>query len=415
MPQIPKNRPPTEELMLVDLTQRLERMRVGRSAVHIHLSGLSQAYNSNDYIRIATKSFSNNVSGLEGHLFVLEDEDLIFIVKDAAPTILEQAVKKIESLFLQDPITAPTNQAGDSAFCNRYDLEKNYDDFLILAQDKLRKAQQRREKKGENKPIAYKKRSEGLGPATLGAIEKSLQNIDVSNLIRRQTVCTVIDKHPPQTLFEEVFISLNELETLISPGTDIDSDLWLFRYLTKILDIRMLRMLTRDGVTTTRPFSINLNISSVLTTEFTRFQNTIAPQLKDRLVIELNKLDVFANMGEFLFARDFLHDAGFRICLDGLTHHTMPYYDREKLGFDLVKLFWAPNAVDTMPSNNINAMRNVIIDTGQAHTILCRCDNERAIETGQELGIVMFQGRHIDKLIANAAAPPPPPQKYIRV
>jgi hypothetical protein len=30
---------------------------------------------------------------------------------------------------------------------------------------------------------------------------------------------------------------------------------------------------------------------------------------------------------------------------------------------------------------------------------MCRCDNEEAVTMGQSLGIALFQGRHIDRLL----------------
>jgi EAL domain-containing protein (putative c-di-GMP-specific phosphodiesterase class I) len=343
---------------------------------------------------------------MEGHLFPLETGDVFFLVKDATPTILESAVDRIRALFSQDPLADDKDENGKPLFYDWYDLEKDYSELLDRAKNVLREAEERREAE-ENTPIIYKKEDEEIRPVLLSRLEQSLENVDATNIARRQSVCTLIDGHPPQPLFEEVFISINDLEKVVSPGVDLDSNPWLFRYLTKTLDKRVMLMLIRDGISTSRPFSLNLNVSTVLTPEFARFENVIAPQLKGRLVIEMNKLDVFSDMGAFLFARDYLHEHGFRLCLDGLTHHTLAYYDRAKLGFDLVKLFWSPNAIDTMPRSRIMDVRTLVMDTGQAHTILCRCDDNRALETGQELGIVMFQGREVDRLITNTRRTPP--------
>ena len=37
--------------------------------------------------------------------------------------------------------------------------------------------------------------------------------------------------------------------------------------------------------------------------------------------------------------------------------------------------------------------------SGRARIILCRCDSEEAIRFGQSMGITMFQGRIIDKML----------------
>ncbi|HAX91878.1 MAG TPA: hypothetical protein DCY07_06700 [Rhodospirillaceae bacterium] len=397
-----RNRPPSQEMMLMDLIQRLDRLRVGRIALHIHFSKLSNAYKRDSYIQIATESFTILASGFEGQLFYLSNRDLFFVVKGATTTMLEVAVERIRLLFTQDPLLETRDAKGGNGFCTWYEVETEYDELDEHVRKILREADAARMKQEAENDAAPTLARTPLRPNALERLEGLLENVDVTNIARRQTVCTIIDKADPQPLFEEIFISIEDLQNVVTPGVDLASNTWLFRYLTQTLDRRIMLMLIRDGVSSARPFSLNLNVATILSPEFAKFEAIITPQLRGRLVIEMNKLDVFSDMGAFLFARDYLHDHGFRLCLDGLTHHTLPYYDRGKMGFDLMKLYWTPNALDDMLPSMIPEIRNMIMDTGQAHTILCRCDDERAVNTGQELGIVMFQGRHVDRALAAA-------------
>ncbi len=400
MPEIIKNRPPLQEAMLLDLIQRLDRLRTGRVALCMHFSKLSSAYHHERYIRIASESFTTLASGFEGQIFYLTNKDLFFVAKDATLTALEASVLRIRLLFSQDPLMDNLTSTRSDAFCTWYNVEKDYDTLLATVGQALKEAESHRLKQealAESLPIMRSP----MRPELLGRIDQSLDNVDITNLVRRQTIYTLVDNVAPQPLFEEVFVSIDDLQKAIAPTIDIASDTWLFRYLTQTLDRRLMLMLIRDGATSSRPFSINLNLATILTPEFAKFEAVIVPQLRGRLVIELNKLDVLSDMGAFLFARDYLHDHGFRLCLDGLTHHTLSFYNRAKMGFDLMKLYWTPNALDDMLPSMIPEIRHIIMDTGQAHTILCRCENERAIKTGQEIGIVMFQGRYIDQTLSS--------------
>lgn len=383
----------------MDLVQRLDRLREGRIALHIHFSKLSKAYNRERYVRIAAEAFSSYVSGFEGHIFQLTNGDLVFIAKDVTMTLLEASVDRIRTLFTQDPLLETYTIKGVSKFCSWYDLTKDYDELVNVTRDLFREAS------SVIPPSANAPVPQIVGPDTLSRLEQCLENVDVTNIARRQTVCTLIDDVNPQPLFEEIYVSITDLQNIVAPDTDLGANTWLFRYLTRTLDQRIMLMLMRDGVTSTRPFSLNLNIETVLTPEFAKFETIITPQLRGRLVIELNSLDVFSDMGAYLFARDYLHDHGFRLCLDGLSHHTLPYFSRTQLGFDLIKLNWTPNALDDLLPSMKPAVRNLIMETGQAHTILCRCDDERAINLGHELGIVMFQGRQVDRLLNAARIP----------
>ncbi|MFA6279859.1 MAG: hypothetical protein WC612_03580 [Bdellovibrionales bacterium] len=405
MPEILKNRPPLQEAILLDLIQRLTRLRAGRVALCMHFSNLSSAYCRDSYIRIASESFTALASGFEGQIFHLSNDDLFFIAKDATLTALEASVLRIRLLFSQDPLMENLSSTGNDSFCTWYNVEKDYDVLLTDVGQALKEAETTRLKQeslAESAPALIRT---PMRPDLLEKIDKSLDNVDVTNIVRRQTVYTLVDNVAPQALFEEIFVSIEDLQNAIAPNINIASDTWLFRYLTQKLDRRLMLMLIRDGVASSRPFSLNLNVSTILTPEFAKFEAVIVPRLRGRLVIELNKLDVCSDMGAFLFARDYLHDHGFRLCLDGLTHHTLPFYNRAKLGVDLMKLYWTPNALDDMIPSMIPEIRNIIMETGQAHTILCRCEDERAIKTGQEIGIVMFQGRYVDHILAAAAQP----------
>ena len=64
------------------------------------------------------------------------------------------------------------------------------------------------------------------------------------------------------------------------------------------------------------------------------------------MVIELQPIDIFSDMGAYMFARDFMRERGYRIALDGLNHQILQFIDREQLGFDLLKLIWSPEMVE---------------------------------------------------------------------
>jgi len=119
-------------------------------------------------------------------------------------------------------------------------------------------------------------------------------------------------------------------------------------------------------------------------------------------VLELDKADIYSDLGAYLFARDFVKERGYRVCLDGVTELTLPFIDRERLGLDLVKIFWNPEMVGDGRAERAAAFRQSIERVGKARTILARCESESAIHLGQSLGVTLFQGRHIDRLLASA-------------
>lgn len=397
MPETPKPQVPAQEMALVDYAERLAKTPLGRLAVHIKLSHLSRANQRAHYIRMATDMFESNVRAVEGRLFVLRNNDIVFIAREPPLTALNKAVDRLQALFAEDPVFEYRTAKGEN-FCTWYRFDTEYDKFLGACRQILKDAEQ------AAADYVRPDSTEGMTPIQpelLARLEQALSKTDLTNIVRRQMACTLAPGEPPKALFEEVYVSIRDLQNLATPGVDLLADPWLFQYLTHTLDKRLLAMLIRDGAPQ-GPFSLNLNVGTVLSPEFRRFDETLAQRPRSRFVIEFNKLDVFSDMGAFLFARDYLRERGFRLCLDGLTHLTLPYYDRARLGFDLIKIHWMPDGIDDILPEMMPIIRKGIMDAGQARTILCRCENARAVETGQQLGIVMFQGRYIDKLFAQS-------------
>jgi hypothetical protein len=118
--------------------------------------------------------------------------------------------------------------------------------------------------------------------------------------------------------------------------------------------------------------------------------------MRGTIVLELQKVDIFADLGAYLFARDFARERGYRVCIDGLTHSMLPFVDRERLGADLIKLIWDPSLVEEMDMKS-RALKRI----GVSRIILCRCDTPTSVEYGHSVGITLFQGRHIDGILAN--------------
>jgi len=92
-----------------------------------------------------------------------------------------------------------------------------------------------------------------------------------------------------------------------------------------------------------------------------------------------------------------VRERGYRLCLDGVSALTLPFIDRERLGLDLVKVFWSPDLAD--PAHGAE-VRSAVERVGKARVILARCDTEEAVRFGRECGVNLFQGRYIDRLLA---------------
>ncbi len=400
-----RTRGPSQEYLLLDYMQRLGRNVDGRMAVHIHLSRLRPQNRQDHHIRIAAAIFEGMVQNYEGQIFTLSNSDLFFICKDAAIEDIDAAIMKVRYLFSEDPLSQGDDEEDLARFCTWYNVTTQHEDLLDLVK------QMHRERERKNRLAVTRDRSDNrtrsgkkaLDPEQLGKLESFLVRADLSNLMRRQPVCAITPTNPnPQPVFRELYISIADLQQTVLPEFDLASNLWLFQHLTQTLDSRMLSMLIRnDDTSIASSFSINLNVQTILSPPFLNFDSILKAAARGTVVIELQAIDIFGEMGAYMFARDFMRERGYRICLDGLNHLTLQFIDRDRLGLDLLKLIWTPDMADDVSGKRATELKEHVDRCGRARIILSRCDSDEAVRFGQSLGITMYQGRYVDRLLAN--------------
>lgn len=244
-----------------------------------------------------------------------------------------------------------------------------------------------------------------LTPAELARISKALTNTDFSNVIRRQFVCVVLDDIAPSPMFEEVFVSIADLGETILPDVSLTATPWLFQDLTETLDKRVLTTVSRhDDGAFYRDFSLNLNVSSILSEDFRDFDKGIRGNMKASVVLELQPIDIFSDFSMYVKARDFAQSLGYKICIDGVSVRNLPFIDRERLGADFVKLTWQPDLPDLLAQDE--KLKEKILSVGSNRTILCRVDDEKALNFAKESKITLLQGRYIQHLLNTAPRRP---------
>jgi hypothetical protein len=89
--------------------------------------------------------------------------------------------------------------------------------------------------------------------------------------------------------------------------------------------------------------------------------------------------------------------------LDGLTPDTITFFRRADLRADLIKLVFMKDHADDWKMRGLGAM---LAEADINRVIMSRCETPLAFELGQNVGIRMFQGWHVEALI-RAQAPPP--------
>lgn len=393
----------SQEYALLDHAVRLERNLAGRLALYIRLSELNGQDSRELQIETAAQHFEEMVSSIEGQLYRTVAGDIVFVCEEARSEDLDAAVQRLRRMFSDDPIAQQPDDNSETGFCTRYALERDYPQFVALTRRLFDFSEARRQESVGSEdstagPAVLVNRD--LTPAQLGQLEESLANADLSAIMRQQPICAVTSDHPPEMVFHEMYVSIDELGRTLLPGVSLASDPWLFQHLTRTLDCRVLRHIVHDHAKTSMAFSLNLNVATVLSADFRRFEQTIGQGVRGRLIIEFQHIDIFSDMAAYLFAREYLRELGFKVCIDGLNHLTLPFVDRAKLGLDLLKMHWSDDLLSGMSQDASTTLAGAVRSAGVGRIIMCRCESASALKMGHNMGISLFQGRHIDTLLA---------------
>lgn len=403
------------EAHLIELLHIVQDNRQGWLAIGFSFSRLLEHYRSEYQIKIATNLMNDLLGDRDGAIYLCEDANIYVMVRHLPKPLLDKMIFQLRYLFMDDPLAYRDDGEENPDFAALYDIETDWDSFMELCKRRLMQrvrrtqSQQRAVPRATNAAMA----AAGIAPiqypraemrffnaSNLVAIENTLKETEVTASVRRQPVVAAMPDGSVRTVFDEMYINIAALRKSLGTEVDLLSNRWLFKYLTQKLDERMLDAIQKNPVRyLTNPISLNLNIPTLLSTRFTEFDAAIKPSAKVSLVIELQIGDVFNDMNGFLLAKDTVQKLGYRVCLDGVIDLSFPQIDRQRLGFDLIKLLWNGDEESNMDSEKNRRLKEAIRACGANRVILTRCDNAHAVAYGKALGLSLFQGRYLDAMV----------------
>ena len=244
------------------------------------------------------------------------------------------------------------------------------------------------------------------GLAAVTALFNAVDSRRIRELLERQTgvLVTLTGAGRVIPLFRELRFSLPALEVRAAAFGHVTADPFLFRHLIAKLDGAMLEAAI-DDLDRNRTMlawarggksvlHVNMSLEAVLSSAFTQLAEA-AERAEARIAIEIALLEGFADTDAFVLARERIHEAGFSLVLDDVSHHALMVTSLAALSPDLLKLEWTrqiPQAGEALDA----ALQAV----GPAKIILHKADTEEAVRWGIARGIRRFQGRHIDAILA---------------
>ena len=393
-----------QDKLVRDHLRGLGRNRRDVYAAQIHLSRFKLIESQSRAVGKALRPLADLAAHDGSALFRLSSADLVLVCRGIPLSDMDAAISRVRQLFRGEVTAEAAAGRFDDPLVTWFDLSKSRDHSALLAAVETlstETAAQAPNKLGTPSPYDVRR---PLDPMNLYAIGRKLREARIAELIRQQTAIEIRPGGDGKPLFRETYVSMSELQNRIAPGVNLLEGTSLFRYLTEKLDKHVLTTVPRRGLARGRePISLNLNISSLTSGEFHLFhkEQNGAPV---RPVIEIQLIDILADIEAFAAARDTLQGHGYRVLVDGLSPLTLQFFDVSRLRADFVKICWSREAWDGLSSDRTTYVREVVARTGAQKMLLARVDCDEAIKWALELGVTRFQGHYIDKLITAMTA-----------
>ena len=237
-------------------------------------------------------------------------------------------------------------------------------------------------------------------PAPIGAIAAVgalLVSAPGGELIRRQAGVQIANG-VMVPLYQEMGFSLAALEARIGLRLPAGADPYLFRHLARELDEQMLTALARDRLLVGQSIHLNLTLPSFASVGWSRLLPA-ASRSGIKLGIELQLMEVVADLPGFAKAAQQLRAAGCSLVLSGVGYGTLLLAALERLEPDWVKLDWSPR-LKRLAAPDRSELASAMARIGLDRLILQRAETEAALAWGMAAGIRCFQGRYVDTILA---------------
>ncbi len=339
---------------------------VARQVMLLRVDRLPPALTRPHHLRLAEAALAPLLRLPRAELFQLPGPSLAVSWRGGAEAELLDVIDELEHLLIDPAVTGPVL----SDLISLYDLPDT-GDLLLGAFGE------------DTRPVESATAGAPLDPSFLTLLEACLAQADVSRFARRESVWQMDGKRIALA-WEDRTLSIAELTEELAPGYDLQAEPWLFRRLTRTLDRRVLALLASPGeLAAAGPFAFSLNVASLLSPDFLRFDTALPACLRGRIVVAFSPADIVADAHSARFAIGFARTRGYRLLLRTDTADLLGVMAPATLDFDYVATPWSAS----LPGREADVFAQLLPEC----LLLTGCDPS-AIEWGLDKGVRLFAG-----------------------
>jgi len=382
-------KPQFDDEKLLALLHSAKRELQGLRLVHLHLSLLKdKTYGDLSGIRRAFQEIAENSAFLQ--IFSLSNDDIIILYKGIKFSSITDVCQKIEKLMLSRTSLTGLNPYKEDSLFSILELSLNFVNVIRFIEGLANAGGADAGKSKTKPPITLEE---------LAKIERQMSIFDLSPFMLNQPVVDIRSEDRSEREYFELYIAVKTLEDRLSPEFDITANRWLFNYFTSSLDNSVLRALNygTDFIRGQR-IGLNLNLTTILSAAFIKFDERLTADLRNNVVLEVNKSDLVENETLYKEVVDFCSQRGYRICIDGLTPFWVTHMDLEYMAADYAKVIWSPDMSDMDPAE-LDAFAEKVAQQEHCRYILARCGTVSGLLFAHKHGIDLVQGRIVDNIL----------------
>lgn len=374
-------------LTLEDLLRSVEGHCAGQRIIQFHASQLPPDHKK---IKLAIDVLRASIvkQGL-GDIVIVPNRDIVAWVRGMKLASIISLCRSIEDCFCEHATFSGENFYGEESFYTIIDASIDIGKFRSYVMSMAEYYSN-----GNNSGLICKQK-QTITLENFADIVDIVRKSDITSYIFNQPIYDIADDNI-SIEFIEFYTSINTFEAAFCPSFSISGDPWLFNRLTEELDKAVLRHMGREVQSYRhKAFSLNLNLRSVLSKEFSVFAESLCANFASRIIIEINKLSMFSNWHLFEEICALARAHTFKICIDGMEIRDLANVRLDHLDFDFIKLRWSPAAM--AEHQHVARAVQALSKVDRSKIVLSMCDSVGAFSFAQSMGIHFVQGRLADK------------------
>jgi hypothetical protein len=309
---------------LRDLVRRAELAGAQRRAVLLHMDQLPPSLAKPHHQRLARAALNSLAQADRAQQFELSRGRLAIVWRNRDGHELGHAMAALDHLLADLP---PEQAVAPGQLVSVFDLPEQSAWLL----DELIE-------RPPAQPDGAPEPTRTPDAALMARLEHALAQADLSRFMRWRPVLHVTGPTPTPA-WDERDVAARDIAASLCPGFRIKADPWLFHRLTRSFDRRMLALNSfGHGASPTGPFALHLNIASILSPEFLRFDAALPGTLRGTVTLNLLAADILADPASFTFARNFARTRGYRLLLRAATPAVLAVLDLAAAELDYVQV-----------------------------------------------------------------------------